>query len=145
MLKKGLVSTLRTNPMLRRHSIGSSGAGVSPIRQQRLPIIRPARPGVSRAPLLPKVMRKKLSYPDFERPFHKESRLFNPPAILIEDKASGTQLIQQLIEAGFAKVTRYSPDDDKKSCGCMPDRDDRGRVSSIYPARRIGFPNICMN
>ncbi len=33
--------------------------------------------------------------------------------ILIEDKASGTQLIQSLIEAGLSKVTRYAPDGDK--------------------------------
>jgi predicted phage terminase large subunit-like protein len=39
--------------------------------------------------------------------------LFNPSVILIEDKASGTQLIQELIEAGLSKVTRYKPDGDK--------------------------------
>ena len=33
--------------------------------------------------------------------------------ILIEDKASGTQLIQELIETGLSRVTRYVPDGDK--------------------------------
>ena len=35
----------------------------------------------------------------------EQSRLFGSSVILIEDKASGTQLIQELREAG---VTRYS-------------------------------------
>ncbi len=39
--------------------------------------------------------------------------MFNPSVILIEDKASGTQLIQELIAAGLSKVTRYKPDGDK--------------------------------
>jgi Terminase RNaseH-like domain len=39
--------------------------------------------------------------------------LFNPSVIVIEDKASGTQLIQQLVEAGLSKVTRYKPDGNK--------------------------------
>jgi len=38
---------------------------------------------------------------------------FNPTVILIEDKASGTQLIQDLLEAGLSRVVRYKPDGDK--------------------------------
>jgi len=59
------------------------------------------------------VLRKKFNYPDLERAVHEQHRLFNPSVILIEDKASGTQLIQSLIEAGLSKVTRYAPDGDK--------------------------------
>ena len=59
------------------------------------------------------VLRKKLSYPDLKRAVIEQNRLFNPTAILIEDKASGTQLIQELIEAGLSQVTRYAPDGDK--------------------------------
>jgi predicted phage terminase large subunit-like protein len=33
--------------------------------------------------------------------------------ILIEDKASGTQLIQDLLASGLSKVTRFQPDGDK--------------------------------
>jgi predicted phage terminase large subunit-like protein len=33
--------------------------------------------------------------------------------ILIEDKASGTQLIQELREAGVSAVTRYKPEGNK--------------------------------
>jgi phage terminase large subunit-like protein len=59
------------------------------------------------------VLRKKLEYPDLKRAVIEQSRRFNPTAILIEDKASGTQLIQELIEAGLSRVTRYKPDGDK--------------------------------
>jgi predicted phage terminase large subunit-like protein len=59
------------------------------------------------------VLRKKLAYSDLKRAVHEQHMLFNPSVILIEDKASGTQLIQELIEAGLSKVTRYKPDGDK--------------------------------
>src|SRR6266404_4485794 len=36
-----------------------------------------------------------------------------PPRVLIEDKASGTQLIQELIADGCHRVTRYQPTTDK--------------------------------
>jgi hypothetical protein len=36
-----------------------------------------------------------------------------PGVILIEDKASGTQLIQELLEEGVRPVTRYNPEHDK--------------------------------
>ena len=59
------------------------------------------------------VLRKKLAYADLKRAVHEQHLLFNPTVILIEDKASGTQLIEELIEAGLSKVTRYKPDGDK--------------------------------
>jgi predicted phage terminase large subunit-like protein len=60
------------------------------------------------------VFRKKLAYPDLKRAVRQQSDAFNPTAILIEDKASGTQLIQELHEEGLSRVTRYKPDGDKK-------------------------------
>jgi hypothetical protein len=39
--------------------------------------------------------------------------LFNANVVLIEDKASGTQLIQELIAEGCHGVTRYQPGTDK--------------------------------
>jgi predicted phage terminase large subunit-like protein len=59
------------------------------------------------------VLRKKLDFPGLKRAVREQSDLFGPTAILIEDKASGTQLIQDLIEAGVSRVTRYKPDGDK--------------------------------
>ena len=59
------------------------------------------------------VLRKKLDFPSLKRAVREQSDLFNPTAILVEDKASGTQLIQELIDAGLSRVTRYKPDGDK--------------------------------
>jgi predicted phage terminase large subunit-like protein len=59
------------------------------------------------------VFRKKLPYPDLKRAVIEQKQLFNPSTILIEGKASGTQLIQDLIEGGLSMVTRFKPDGDK--------------------------------
>ena len=59
------------------------------------------------------VLRKKLSYPELRRAVVEQDRLFRPQAIVIEDRASGTQLIQDLIDDGLSHVARFSPDGDK--------------------------------
>ncbi len=59
------------------------------------------------------VLRKKLSYPELRRAVIEQDRLFRPQAIVIEDRASGTQLIQDLIDDGLSHVARFSPDGDK--------------------------------
>ena len=43
------------------------------------------------------VLRKKLDYPGLKRAVREQNELFSPNVVLIEDKASGTQLIQDLI------------------------------------------------
>ncbi len=43
----------------------------------------------------------------------EQQSLYNATVILIEDKASGTQLIQELIAEGCSAVARYKPDGDK--------------------------------
>ena len=59
------------------------------------------------------VLRKKLSYPELKRAVIDQDARFSPQAILIEDRASGTQLIQELIAAGCSRATRFSPEGDK--------------------------------
>ena len=59
------------------------------------------------------VLRKKLSYPELRRAVIEQERLFRPAAIVIEDRASGTQLIPDLIGDGLSHVARFSPDGDK--------------------------------
>jgi predicted phage terminase large subunit-like protein len=59
------------------------------------------------------VLRKKLDFPHLKRAVRQQSDLFDPTVILIEDKASGTQLIQDLLDAGLSRVTPYKPDGDK--------------------------------
>jgi hypothetical protein len=43
----------------------------------------------------------------------EQQNLFNASVVLIEDKASGTQLIQELVAEGGHGVTRYQPTGDK--------------------------------
>jgi predicted phage terminase large subunit-like protein len=59
------------------------------------------------------VFRKKIDFPDLKRAVREQNDLFKPTAILIEDKASGTQLIQDLLESGLSRVTPCKSDGDK--------------------------------
>ena len=60
-----------------------------------------------------RVLRKRLEYPALKRAVREQQCLYDANVVLIEDKASGTQLIQELIADGFHRVTRYKPDCDK--------------------------------
>ena len=57
--------------------------------------------------------RRRLEYPALKRAVREQQNLFNASVVLIEDKASGTQLIQDLIAEGCHGVTRYQPTDEK--------------------------------
>jgi predicted phage terminase large subunit-like protein len=59
------------------------------------------------------VSRARLDYPSLKRAVRRLSCEFHPDNILIEDKASGTQLIQELINEGVYGVTRYEPQMEK--------------------------------
>src|SRR6201987_129402 len=59
------------------------------------------------------VFRRRLEYPALKRAVRDRQSLFNATVVLIEDKASGTQLIQELITEGCYAVTRYLPTSDK--------------------------------
>ena len=59
------------------------------------------------------MLRKQLEYPDLKRAVHEQQTLFNASVVLIEDKASGTQLIQELTVEGCYAVTKYKPECDK--------------------------------
>ncbi len=59
------------------------------------------------------VLRKRMDYPDLKRAVRDQAERFRASNILIEDKASGTQLIQELIRDGVPEVTRYEPTMDK--------------------------------
>ncbi len=55
------------------------------------------------------VQRKRLDYPSLKRTVVEQARLWGASTILIEDKASGTQLIQELLYEGVHGVRRYEP------------------------------------
>jgi predicted phage terminase large subunit-like protein len=59
------------------------------------------------------LFRRRLEYPALKRAVREQQGLFDANVVLIEDKASGTQLIQELIEDGCHGVTRYQPTTDK--------------------------------
>ncbi len=55
------------------------------------------------------VFRQRLNYPDLKRKVTELARLHNANRILIEDKASGTQLIQDLQAERVSGITAYQP------------------------------------
>jgi predicted phage terminase large subunit-like protein len=59
------------------------------------------------------VRRDRLAYPELKRAVIEQRLAFNAGVILIEDKASGTQLIQELISDGQYGITRYETKMDK--------------------------------
>jgi predicted phage terminase large subunit-like protein len=59
------------------------------------------------------VLRKRLDYPDLRRVVKQHAEVFKSKNILIEDKASGTQLIQDLQADGVHGTTRYEPQMEK--------------------------------
>jgi predicted phage terminase large subunit-like protein len=59
------------------------------------------------------VFRKQLDYPNLKRATQQQYEFYRPNTMLIEDKASGTQLIQELREAGISTVTPYKSTGDK--------------------------------
>jgi predicted phage terminase large subunit-like protein len=59
------------------------------------------------------VYRKRLEFPELKRAVVNLAKQFHASNILIEDKASGTSLIQDLVRDGIFGVTRYEPTMDK--------------------------------
>ena len=59
------------------------------------------------------VVRRRMEYPELKRAVREQYERLKPSVVLIEDKASGTQLIQELIADGLYAVTRYQPQSDK--------------------------------
>jgi predicted phage terminase large subunit-like protein len=55
------------------------------------------------------VLRKRLGYPELKRAVRDQAEAFSPETVLVEDKASGTQLIQDLINDGMHAIKRYEP------------------------------------
>jgi predicted phage terminase large subunit-like protein len=58
------------------------------------------------------VFRQKMEYPDLKRAVISQAQTYGPTIILIEDHASGTQLIQELIRKRLP-VQGYKPEHDK--------------------------------
>jgi predicted phage terminase large subunit-like protein len=59
------------------------------------------------------VFRQRIGYLDLKLCVKARAQTFNAKVVLIEDKASGTQLIEDLLGDGVRGVTRYKPEGDK--------------------------------
>ena len=65
------------------------------------------------------VLRRRMEYPELKRAVREQCQAFEANVVLIEDKASGTQLIQELVPT----VCTPSPATSRKrtrSCACTP-------------------------
>ena len=80
------------------------------------------------------VFRRRLNYPDLKHAVLQQSALYNPRYILIEDKASGTQLIQDLRAAGLIGIHGFEP---------LPGNDKIMRAAAqtaSFEAGKVWFP-----
>jgi predicted phage terminase large subunit-like protein len=59
------------------------------------------------------VVRKRLNYPDLKRAVREQAGTHRATVVLIEDKASGTQLVQELVHDGLRMVKAVKPEGDK--------------------------------
>jgi phage terminase large subunit-like protein len=90
------------------------------------------------------VLRKRMEYPELKPAVCAQAEAVNASVVLIEDKASGTQLIQELVELGLHAVTRYQPQSDRimRSRRCRRQRLSRQAIRrSRNP--RIASPRAC--
>lgn len=55
------------------------------------------------------VFRRRMEYPELKRAVLEQAKLHKPSTILIEDKSSGIQLIQELKREGLYAITAYDP------------------------------------
>ena len=75
------------------------------------------------------VFRKKLIYPKLKMKMQELSNKFKPRIIIIEDKASGQSLIQDLKEEGEVNIVAFKPKLDKETrFVTIVDRFQNGKV-----------------
>jgi predicted phage terminase large subunit-like protein len=61
-----------------------------------------------------RVLKKRMEYPELKRAVRAQAEAHKATVVLIEDRASGTQLIQELIAEGVHAIKRYVPEGDKQ-------------------------------
>jgi len=59
------------------------------------------------------VLRRRMEYPDLKRAVREQALKFKATTVLIEDKSSGAELIQELKRDGLPGLTPYEPNGDK--------------------------------
>lgn len=95
-------------------------------------------------------LREKLAYPDLKRRFLSEAEKWKPDAILVEDKASGQSLIQDLRMETTLPIIAQMPKDDKvtRLAGVSPMIEagklflpKRTALSQVLTAELLAFPS----
>jgi predicted phage terminase large subunit-like protein len=97
------------------------------------------------------VFRRRLNYPDLKRAIIAHASAYGSPTVLIEDKSSGTQLIQDLRNERQLDVVEYKPPagtDKIMRLHACSDRFENGRVLlperapwlDDYLTELLGFP-----
>jgi phage terminase large subunit-like protein len=89
------------------------------------------------------LLRRRIEYPELKREVRAHYERFKPSIVLIEDKASGTHLIQELIAEGLYAVTPYRSQTDKvmRSRRCQRQRLSRQAIPGRSPG--IASPGAC--
>ncbi len=59
------------------------------------------------------VLRRRMEYPELKRAVWEQAKRFHTTTILVEDKSSGAQLIQELRREGIHAIAQYAPRMDK--------------------------------
>jgi predicted phage terminase large subunit-like protein len=59
------------------------------------------------------VLRRQMGYPELKRSVVEQVSVHNASAVIIEDRASGTQLVQELHGGGLTGIAAYKPEGDK--------------------------------
>jgi predicted phage terminase large subunit-like protein len=59
------------------------------------------------------VLRRRMEYPELKRAVREQMQMFEASVVLVENKASGTQLLQELIHDGLHGATAFEPEGDK--------------------------------
>ena len=95
-------------------------------------------------------LREKLSYPDLKRKFLEQTDKWKPNAILIEDKASGQSLIQDLQRETTLPIIAQMPKDDKLTrLAAISPMIEAGKLflpkfgnwAQLLQAELVAFPN----
>jgi hypothetical protein len=103
----------------RRNSSASCRAGTPRARPPSSAISASAQPGgiAGKDLYLVDVLRRRMEYPELKRAVREQYERFRPSVVLIRDKASGTQLIQELLPTASIPSPAISRNR-TRSCAC---------------------------
>jgi predicted phage terminase large subunit-like protein len=77
------------------------------------------------------VYRKRIGYPELKRAVREQAEAFGAKTVLIEDRASGTQLIQEMVEEGMHSIQR-----------CESSMEKIMRMNSVTSTIENGFVHL---